>query len=145
MFFQIHKDEIDELPQVFVDKMDLLPEILKKSRADSTSKKYELAFKRWKKWGLCNFLGSGDILPAITLSVAIYLSSLFQSAHTPAPLISAYYAIKWYHDIFGLKSPTDSKSIINIFKSGKTNFIQANKQEGTHYNKKYFRHISVII
>ena len=119
MFLQIHKDEIEELPQVLVDKMDLLPEILKKAREDSTSKKYELAFKRWKKWGLCNSLGSGDILPAKTLSVAIYLSSLIQSAHTPAPLISAFYAIKWYHDIFGLKSPTDSKIIINILEAGK--------------------------
>jgi integrase len=107
------------LPPVLADKIDLLPDILKKSRAANTCKKYELAFNRWIKWGLCNSLGSGDFLPAKTLTVALYLSSLIQTARTPAPVITAFYAIKWFHDLNGLVSPTDSKINLNILEAAK--------------------------
>lgn len=116
---QCHREEIDELPDVIADKVHLLPGMLSRSRADNTCKKYELAFLRWKKWCLCNGLGSGDILPAKAFPVAIYLASVIQSANSPSPVITAFYAIKWFHEISGLNSPTDSKLVSNILESAR--------------------------
>ena len=47
MFFQVHADEIQELPEVLADRVYLLPDVLQKSRADSTNKKYSSAFIRF--------------------------------------------------------------------------------------------------
>ena len=44
MFFQVHADEIQELPEVLADRVYLLPDVLQKSRADGTNKKYSSAF-----------------------------------------------------------------------------------------------------
>ncbi|XP_053388193.1 SCO-spondin-like [Mercenaria mercenaria] len=52
MSMKCHKKEIEELPEVLVDKVDLLPGVLRRPRADNTCKKYESAFFRWKKWAL---------------------------------------------------------------------------------------------
>ena len=74
---QIHKDEIIALPEFLAGKMDLLPELLLKSRATSTSGKYENNSIRWKKWALTNGLGRGDISPANkALNVEIHLCPL---------------------------------------------------------------------
>ena len=119
MFFQVHADEIQELPEVLADRVYLLPDVLQKSRADSTNKKYSSAFLRFHKWALCNELGSGDILPAKIFPVAIYLASLIQTANSPGPVITAFYAIKWFHDLYGFESPTNSKLVVNILEASK--------------------------
>ena len=41
LFMQIHKHEIDALPEMLAAIVDLLPELILKSRATSTSRKYE--------------------------------------------------------------------------------------------------------
>ena len=79
---------------------------------------------------MCNQLGSSDILPAKAFPVALYLESLLQSAKTPAPVISAFYGIKWMHDLYGLDSPTDSKIVVNVVESAKRILsTQTNKKE----------------
>ena len=97
----------------------LLPEPLQKSRAFSIVKKYGHAFEKFRKWVICNGLGSSDALPAKAFMVATYLASLIQESNSASPVISAFYAIKWYHDINGLLSPTDSKLVVNVLESGK--------------------------
>jgi integrase len=119
MFFQIHGRDVERLPEALADRAHLLPELLRKSRADSTTKKYESAFTRFHKWALSNGLGSGDVLPARALTVAIYLASLIQNSNSSSSVISAYYAIKWYHEINGLNSPTCSTLVSNVLESGK--------------------------
>lgn len=119
IFFQVYADDIRELPEVLADRVHLLPEVLRKSRSDSTDKKYSSAFVRFHKWGLCNGLRSRDILPAKAFTVAIYLASLIQTANSPSPVIAAFYAIKWFHDMYGLVSPTNSKLVVNVLESAK--------------------------
>jgi len=119
LFLQVHRDEIQQLPEGLAGKAILLPELLRNSRADSTDKKYTGAFVRFQKWVYSNNLGSRDVLPAKPFVVAIYLASLIQSSQTPSPVISAFYAIKWFHDINGLKSPTESKLVCNILEAAK--------------------------
>jgi hypothetical protein len=46
VLFQIYKDDIDQFAPVLADKIDRLLDILKKSTAANTCKKYELAFNR---------------------------------------------------------------------------------------------------
>lgn len=99
--------------------MDLLPGLLQKSRADSTCKKYENSFIRWKNWAFCNGFGRSDILPAKPLSVSLYLCSLIQSANGSSSIISAFYGIKRFHDLYDLKSPTESKLVQNVLEAGK--------------------------
>ena len=115
IFFQVYAEDIRELPEVLADRVHLLPEVLRKSRSDSTDKKYSSAFVRFHKWALCNGLRSRDILPAKAFTVAIYLASLIQTVNSPNPVIAAFYAIKWFHDMYGLASPTNSKLVVNFF------------------------------
>ena len=99
--------------------MNLLPDLLRKSRAISTDKKYSSAFVRFHKWALSNGLRSRDILPAKAFPVAIYLASLIQTVNSFSPVIAAFYAIKWFHDIYGLESPTNSKLVVNVLEAAK--------------------------
>ena len=119
MFFQIHETDIKMLPEAMDDGACILPELLQKSRADSTVKKYGHAFEKVRKWVICNGLGSSDALPAEACMVATYLASLIKESNSSSSVISAFYAIKWYHDINGLFSPTDSKLVVNVLESGK--------------------------
>lgn len=99
--------------------MGLLPDILRRSRASSTGQKYEYAFLRWQKWATSNGLQNSDILPAKHLPVALYLASLIQTANTASPVIAAFYAIKHFHELFGMASPTDSTVVINVLEAAK--------------------------
>ena len=64
------------LPEAMVGGACLLPELLQKSKADSTVKKYGHTFEKFRKWVICNGLGSSDALPAKAFMVATYLASL---------------------------------------------------------------------
>ena len=101
------------------DKVSLLPGLLKESRADNTCNSYKRGFKRWRSWALSNGLDSKDTLPARAFHVALYLASLVQSANTHSPVTNAFYSIKWFHDLFDFKSPTDSKLVVNILDAAK--------------------------
>ena len=50
---------------------------------------------------------------------ALYLVSLIQTASTLSPAITVFYSIKWVHDISDIKSPTDSKIVINVLEAAK--------------------------
>ena len=118
LFLQSHQEEIEALPDVLTDKV--VPEIPRRSRADNSCRKYELGFSRWKKWAESNGVGSRHILPAqvcfffFFFFFALYLVSLIQTASTLSPAITVFYSIKWVHDISDMKSPTDSKIVINV-------------------------------
>ena len=90
LLFRKYADDVDGLPETLAGRMALLPELLLESRSHSTSKSYIQGFKKWKQWVISNCLGSGDILPARALHVAIYLASIIQEANSPSPLIHAF-------------------------------------------------------
>ncbi|XP_071143820.1 uncharacterized protein [Mytilus edulis] len=95
--------------------MDLLCE----SKADSTVKTYHAGFIRWKKWAVHNGISRCDILPAKSLHVALYLSSLVQNSHTASPVISAFYSIQWAHHMIGQTSPTENLVVKNVLEGAK--------------------------
>ena len=58
-------------------------------------------------------------MPAQVFSFELYLVSLIQTASTPSPVITAFYSIKWVHEISDVKSPTDSKTVIIVLEAAK--------------------------
>ncbi|XP_069114860.1 uncharacterized protein [Argopecten irradians] len=119
LFLQSFGREINELPEVLLDKVTQIPELLESSRAVNTCKAYKRGFLRWKKWAINSGIKLEDTLPAKPLHVAIYLTSIIQTANSPSPLVNVFYSLKWFHDIFDFKSPTDSKLVVNILEAGK--------------------------
>jgi len=59
------------------------------------------------------------------LGISICVISLFLSSQTPSPVISAFYAIKWFHDIIGLKYSTELLDIrvLQFGRIFKSNYI----------------------
>ena len=72
-----------------------------------------------EKWAESNGVESRHILPAQVCSFALYLVSLIQTSSTSSPVITAFYSVKWVHDISDMKSPTDSKIVINVLEAAK--------------------------
>ncbi|CAG2207358.1 unnamed protein product [Mytilus edulis] len=94
--FRAYESEINFLPPALHTNVDVLVDLLSESKADSTVKTYHAGFIRWKKWAVHNGISRCDILPAKSLHVALYLSSIVQNSHTASPVISAFYSIQWH-------------------------------------------------
>ena len=58
-------------------------------------------------------------MPAQPLIVAIYLASIIQHSSSPAPVLSAYYGLRWAHNLVGTTSPTDANLVKNILEAAK--------------------------
>ena len=79
---------------------------------------------------MSNGIGSKDTLPAGAFHVALYIASLTQSAKTHSPLMNAFYSIKWFHELFDFKSPTDSKLVLDVLDGAKRRLAKpVNKKE----------------
>lgn len=119
LFLQIFADDIEELPKVLGDSVTMVPDLLQNSRAVNTNKSYTRGFNRWKNWALSCGLGQSDILPSKAFHVAIYLTSLTQTANSASPVINAFYSKQWYHAVFGFESPTSSCLVRNILEAAR--------------------------
>ena len=64
-------------------------------------------------------MGSRDVLPAKLLPFALYLASIIQTASSPSPVLTAYYSVKFYHDLYGCFSPTESSLVVNVLEAAK--------------------------
>ncbi|XP_071133591.1 integrase/recombinase xerD homolog [Mytilus edulis] len=89
-------------------------DMAKKSKSDSTNKKYDLYFNKFKIW--CRKFNL-KFLPADVSTVSLYLTELIQSACSVSVLNSNFYAIKWYHELFLYPNPCCS-SLSNIVLEG---------------------------
>lgn len=79
------------------------------ARAPSTTSTYHRAFKRWKDFAVSNL--KGNYLPANPIHVAVYLQHVLESTKSCSSVDSAFYAIKWAHEIAGMASPTDNQVV----------------------------------
>ncbi|KAK6165001.1 hypothetical protein SNE40_023749 [Patella caerulea] len=116
---QSHMEEIQQLPECLAGKIGALTDLLDDSKATNTVLKYSRGFMKWKRWALAHDISNRDILPAKALHVALYLTGIIQDANSPSPVISAFYSIKWAHDMADLSSPTNSSIVKNMLESGK--------------------------
>ena len=60
----------------------------------------QLAFKRWKDFAVSNL--KGNYLPANPIHVAVYLQHVLESTKSCSSVDSAFYVIKWAHEIWPL-------------------------------------------
>ena len=73
--------------------------------ADSTTKKYLGAFRRWKSWAVQHQL---PVLPAKEAHVALYLQHIGETVQSKSAAEEACNALAWIHSTAGLMSPVGS-------------------------------------
>ena len=76
------------------------------SKAYSTSFQYHRAFRKWKEFAVCKL--NENSFPADPFHVALYLQHLIEQSQSSSIIDSAFYGIKWAHDMAGVPSPTDN-------------------------------------
>ncbi|KAK2564084.1 hypothetical protein P5673_012305, partial [Acropora cervicornis] len=96
---------------------DRLKSTVLSSKAYSTSSQYHRAFRKWKEFAVCKLNETG--FPADPFHVALYLQHLLEQAQSPSVIDSAFYGIKWAHDMAGLPSPTDNSVVENVRSAAK--------------------------
>ncbi|CAG2244135.1 unnamed protein product [Mytilus edulis] len=80
------------------------------ARAKSTVEKYAGYFKRFVKWTE-KYSEIKCVLPCQELYVGLYLQNLIQSANHYSVIESAFYGIKWAHNLAGVANPCDSEMV----------------------------------
>ena len=85
---------------------EALPTTVLSSRADSTTKKYLGAFKRWKLWAEAR--QGVPVFPVQDIHLALYLQHLGESVESRAAAEEAVHALAWLHQVAGLPSVGDS-------------------------------------
>lgn len=82
------------------------------ARAPAAVNTYHRAFKRWMDFAVSNL--QGNYLPANPTHAAVYLQHLLESTKSCSSVDSAFYAIKWAHEIAGLASPNDNQVVSRV-------------------------------
>ena len=82
------------------------------ARAPATTNTYHRAFKRWKDFAVSNL--KSNYLPANPIHVAVYLQHVLESTKSCSSVDSAFYAIKWAHEIADMASPTDRQVVSRV-------------------------------
>ena len=92
-----------------------VPDIALRSRQDGTVRGYLAGFRRWKAWA--SAYTEIQTLPADSRYVALYLTSVFQSSKSHAPVTNAYYSISWAHKVACVPDPTSHDIVKRIKES----------------------------
>ena len=89
-----------------------LPNTVLQCRADSTSRKYLYAFKRWMDWA-----GSKEEVvpfPAKPMHIALYLQYLVNTVKSKSATSVAVNALAWAHRMAGMESPTENSLVRTV-------------------------------
>ena len=101
----LHVEELVQDNQLKNLALDL-PDVLSKSRASSTMRKYATYFKRWSNWS--SKFDEVITFPARDIHVVLFFVSLIQSGTSFSVIESCFYAIRHAHNIGNQPDPTDS-------------------------------------
>ena len=82
-----------------------LPTIVMAAKAKSTTTKYDRGWSKWLDW--CKDKYEIRRVPANPFHVAMYLSYVLKNSNNNGALTTAFYGIRWGHQINGFPSPTD--------------------------------------
>lgn len=96
--------------------VDHMSNYLLQSKADSTVAKYKNSFAAFEK-----FCVSKNIiaLPALSISVALYMTHLMDLGKSDNVVSSAIYGIKWAHDLNDFNDPTERKTVKLLLNTAK--------------------------
>ena len=97
--------------------VDTLPEVLTKSRASNTKKKYYYGYKKWKIWS--DQYDEVSCLPASDQHISLYFLSLIQTSSTMPVIDSIRYGVSWIHKLMGYTDPCDSPLVHTIYEAAK--------------------------
>ena len=75
------------------------------------------AFKRRKDFAFSN--SKSAYLSANPFHVAVYLQNVLESTKSCSSFDTAFYAIKWAHEIASMASPTDNQTVSRVRKAAK--------------------------
>ena len=96
---------------------DRLKTTVLSSKANGTVMVYNRAFRGWNQFA--NDKLNGKAFPASPFHVALYLQHLIEETHSPSVVDSAFYGLKWAHDVAGIPSPTDDPIVEAVRKASK--------------------------
>ena len=82
-----------------------LPSLLTTARRPNTVRKYSGGWLRWTRWAK-NY-PEVDVFPAKPLHLAAYLSVVSKEANSPGPVETAFYSMKFAHNLLGADNPAD--------------------------------------
>lgn len=82
------------------------------SRAPGTVIGYHRAFNRWKIFARDTL--QTQSFPVLPFNLALYLQHLLEITESSSSINAAFYAINWFHNIAGIKSPTLHPAVIAI-------------------------------
>ena len=96
---------------------DILKTTVLSSKACSTSSQYHRAFRKWKEFAVRKL--NATSFPADPFNVALYFQHVIEQTQSPSAIDSAFYGIKWAHDVVGVPSPTDNSVVETIRSASK--------------------------
>ena len=88
------------------------------ARAPATTTMYYRAFKKLKDFAFSN-LKKTSFLPISPIHVALYLQHVLKSTRSCSSVDTAFYAIKWAHEMAGTVSPTDNQLVSRVREAAK--------------------------
>ena len=105
-----------EDPELWKLADELLDTVLH-SRADSTTRKYIGAFRRWEAWARGR--KEVTVLPVSEVHLALYLQHVGGTSRSRSAVEEAVHAISWVHQMSGLPAVTESPFVRATEKAGK--------------------------
>ena len=108
---------LDELQDTELRRLaELLPATVMRSRADSTSRKYINAFKRWKVWAEAK--EEIAVFPIEEATFALYLRHIGESTQSRPAVEEVVNAVSWLHLLSGL-APINEYSFVRASYDGR--------------------------
>ncbi|VDI13687.1 Hypothetical predicted protein [Mytilus galloprovincialis] len=104
---KFHKEKDKSLKELLFQ----LPEIVLKSKAQNTVKKYNYAFRSCCKW--CKNYDSLNNMPPTDYHFSLYLNYLMQNECSSSKIEEVVYSIAWAHNIAGYNNPCASELVKN--------------------------------
>ena len=87
------------------------------AKANSTTARYSNGFQKFKTW--VSQFAELSSLPTDGLTLSLYLEHLVRSGAPYSALESAYYGVRWAHNIYDLPNPCDNPSVSLVLESAK--------------------------
>jgi hypothetical protein len=122
-------DELEEFRNhsEFSKTVNILPDIVKNSKAAATNKKYDNYFSKFQQW--CSIHNVYHLHPSVS-TVALFLGGLIQQKVSTSVLEAYFYSINWQHT-FSLKINPCSDKVLTLILEGERRMLAQpiNKKE----------------
>lgn len=98
------------------DTANFLPHIVKNAKSQSTNKKYNTYFSKFRNWCLKHSIVH---LPASVFTVALFMGGLVQQRVSTSVFEAYFYSINWTHEFSSSSNPCEDKFLKLVLEGGK--------------------------